>query len=41
MSDLLIKQSTQIEQIINLQAVKNQRNERIFALEKLHNGDTK
>ena len=41
MSDLLIKQSMQIEQIINLQAVKNQRNERIFALEKLHNGDTK
>lgn len=41
MSDLLIKQSAQIEQIINLQAVKNQRNERIFALEKLHNGDTK
>ena len=41
MSDLLIKQSTQIEQIINLQAIKNQRNERIFALEKLHNGDSK
>jgi outer membrane protein len=41
MSDLLIKQSMQIEQIINLQAVKNQRNERIFALEKLHNGDSK
>lgn len=41
MSDLLIKQSAQIEQIINVQAVKNQRNERIFALEKLHNGDHK
>jgi len=38
MSDLIIKQSQQIEKIINLQMVKNQRNERIFALEKLSNG---
>jgi len=38
MSDLIIKQSAQIEKIINLQMVKNQRNERIFALEKLSNG---
>lgn len=40
MSDLIIKQSTQIEKIINLQMIKNQRNERIFALEKLsYKGD--
>lgn len=38
MSDLIIKQSQQIEKIINLQMVKNQRNERIFALEKLSYG---
>lgn len=38
MSDLIIKQSEQIEKIINLQMVKNKRNERIFALEKLSNG---
>ena len=38
MSDLIIKQSAQIEKIITLQMVKNQRNERIFALEKLSNG---
>ncbi|MCX6074793.1 MAG: TolC family protein [Campylobacterales bacterium] len=38
MSDVIIKQSQQIEKIINLQMVKNQRNERIFALEKLTNG---
>ncbi|MDQ1299255.1 MAG: hypothetical protein QG558_1794 [Campylobacterota bacterium] len=38
MSDLILKQSAQIEKIINLQMVKNQRNERIFALEKLSNG---
>ena len=38
MSDLIIKQSQQIEKIINLQMVKNQRNERIFALEKLNYG---
>jgi len=38
MSDLIIKQSNQIEKILNLQMIKNQRNERIFALEKLSNG---
>jgi outer membrane protein TolC len=38
MSDLIIKQSAQIEKIMNLQMVKNQRNERIFALEKLNYG---
>ncbi|MDD2266977.1 TolC family protein [Sulfuricurvum sp.] len=38
MSDVIIKQSQQIEKVLNLQAVKNKRNERIFALEKLSNG---
>jgi len=38
MSDVIIKQSMQIEKVLNLQMVKNQRNERIFALEKLSNG---
>lgn len=38
MSDLIIKQSAQIEKIINLHMVKNQRNERIFSLEKLNYG---
>lgn len=38
MSDVIIKQSQQIEKVLNLQMVKNQRNERIFALEKLSNG---
>ncbi len=38
MSDVIIKQSGQIEKVLNLQSVKNQRNERIFALEKLSNG---
>lgn len=38
MSDVIIKQSMQIEKVLNLQIVKNQRNERIFALEKLSNG---
>lgn len=33
MSDVIIKQSMQIEKVLNLQMVKNQRNERIFALE--------
>ena len=39
MSDVIIKQSQQIEKILELQMVKNKRNERIFALEKLANGD--
>lgn len=38
MNDVLIKQSGQIEKIVALQTVKNQRNERIFALEKLISG---
>ena len=38
MSDVIIKQSQQIEKVLNLQMVKNQRNERVFALEKLSNG---
>ena len=39
MSDVIIKQSLQIEKILELQMAKNKRNERIFALEKLSNGD--
>ncbi len=39
MSDVIIKQSEQIAKILELQMVKNTRNERIFALEKLANGD--
>lgn len=39
MSDVIIKQSGQIQKILELQMVKNERNERIFALEKLANGD--
>ncbi|HQT35522.1 MAG TPA: TolC family protein [Sulfuricurvum sp.] len=38
MNDVLIKQSQQIEKILALQNIKNQRNERIFALEKLTAG---
>jgi outer membrane protein TolC len=38
MSDVVIKQSLQLEKILNLLKVKNRRNERIFALEKLANG---
>jgi len=38
MSDVIIKQSFQVEKILDLQAIKNRRNERIFALEKLANG---
>jgi outer membrane protein TolC len=39
MSDVIIKQSEQIQKILQLQQVKNKRNERIFALEKLANGE--
>ena len=39
MSDVIIKQSQQIEKILKLQMVKNERNERIFALEKLAYGE--
>ena len=39
MSDVIIKQSEQIQKILQLQMAKNKRNERIFALEKLANGE--
>jgi len=39
MNDLVIKQSEQIEKVLTLLEVKNRRNERVFALEKLANGD--
>ncbi len=39
MSDVIIKQSEQIQKILQLQITKNKRNERIFALEKLANGE--
>ncbi len=41
MSDVIIKQSEQIQKILQLQETKNKRNERIFALEKLANGEQK
>ncbi|MDP3265466.1 MAG: TolC family protein [Sulfuricurvum sp.] len=41
MSDVLIKHSQQIEKILALKNIKNQRNERIFALEKLTAGAQK
>ena len=37
MSDVIIKQSAQIEKILQLQVAKNKRNEKIFLLEKLAN----
>jgi len=39
MNDVIIKQSQQIEKILLIQKARNQRNERIFALEKLANGE--
>ena len=39
MSDVIIKQSQQIQKILQLQMAQNKRNERIFALEKLANGE--
>jgi len=39
MSDVIIKQSEQIQKVLELQQALNKRNERIFALEKLANGD--
>jgi len=39
MSDVIIKQSEQIQKILELQMAQNKRNERIFALEKLANGE--
>ena len=41
MSDVIIKQSEQIQKILELQMAQNKRNERIFALEKLANGEIK
>jgi len=39
MSDVIIKQSEQIQKILELQMAQNKRNERVFALEKLSNGE--
>jgi len=39
MSDVIIKQSGQIQKILELQLAHNKRNERIFALEKIANGE--
>lgn len=39
MSDVMIKQSSQIQKILELQMAQNKRNERIFAMIKLANGD--
>jgi outer membrane protein TolC len=39
MSDVIIKQSAQIEKILQLQIAQNKRTEKIFELEKLANGD--
>ena len=41
MSDVIIKHSEHIEKILQLQMAKNSRNEKIFALEKLANGELK
>lgn len=41
MSDVIIKQSEEIQKTLQLQQTINQRNERVFALEKLANGDNK
>lgn len=41
MSDVIIKQSQQIQKILELQMAQNKRNERIFALEKLANGENR
>ena len=41
MSDVIIKQSEQIQKILELQVAKNKRNHKIFALEKLANGEYK
>ncbi len=40
MSDVIIKQSQQLEKVLALLEVKNKRTERVFALEKLANGVT-
>jgi len=41
MNDLIMKQSVQIEKVLALLKVQNRRNERVFALEKLANGEEK
>lgn len=41
MNDVIIKQSQQIEKILELQVAKNKRNQKVFALEKLANGEQK
>lgn len=41
MSDVIVKQSEQIQKILELQMAQNKRNERIFALEKLANGENR
>ena len=41
MSDVIIKQSEQIQKILELQVAKNRRNQKVFALEKLANGEQK
>ena len=41
MSDVIIKQSEQIQKILELQVAKNKRNQKVFALEKLANGEEK
>jgi len=41
MSDVIIKQSEQVQKILQLQMANNKRNERIFALEKLANGENR
>ncbi len=39
MNDVIIKQSQQIEKVLQLLMVQNKRTEKIIALEKLANGD--
>lgn len=41
MSDVIIKQSEQIQKILELQVAKNKRNQKVFALEKIANGEYK
>ncbi|MDT8339068.1 MAG: TolC family protein [Sulfurimonas sp.] len=41
MSDVIIKQSEEIQKTLQLQQTINQRNERVFALEKLANGENR
>lgn len=41
MSDVIVKQSEEIQKTLQLQKAKNSRNEKIFALEKLANGENK